>query len=214
MSDRSPKSNRIAELRKQRGLTQQQLADLVDVHWITISKLERGITRLSEEWRERLAKAFDVDVYDISPREKVLPWVHVEGRLFEDGSVDDITADEQQQFQISSAYFINPDYRWLEVGDNAFWPWLQPGDLVCMAALQIDELESHVGRLCAGWFDIEGVEAMAVGILEIGSTRGTFTIQRIGQPPIRDVKLTSASVFAMTLYDVLSGRAAIRHIAD
>ena len=34
--------NRIAEERKARGMTQQQLADAVGAHWITISKLERG----------------------------------------------------------------------------------------------------------------------------------------------------------------------------
>lgn len=52
--------NRIAEGRKTRGMTQQELGDAVGAHWITISKLERGRIKLTTEWLERLAKPLGV----------------------------------------------------------------------------------------------------------------------------------------------------------
>src|SRR5262245_16959134 len=57
---RKPSKNRIAEIRNARGMTQQELADQVGAHWITISKLERGIIKLTTEWMEKLAKPLSV----------------------------------------------------------------------------------------------------------------------------------------------------------
>lgn len=50
-------ANRIAELRKDRRKTQAQVAELLDCHWITISKLERGEIALTHEWMIKLAWA-------------------------------------------------------------------------------------------------------------------------------------------------------------
>ena len=52
--------NRIAKVRNARGMTQQELADQVGAHWITISKLERGIIKLTTEWMEKLAPPLGV----------------------------------------------------------------------------------------------------------------------------------------------------------
>ena len=62
----SPK-NRIAEERLARGMTQQQLADAVGAHWITISKLERGRIKLTTDWLEKLAKPLGVRAGDLLP---------------------------------------------------------------------------------------------------------------------------------------------------
>lgn len=54
--------NRIKELRKQAGLSQQELSDQVGVIRKTISNWERGCNRVSPEHAESLAKYFNVSI--------------------------------------------------------------------------------------------------------------------------------------------------------
>src|SRR6185312_8214815 len=39
------RADQVKALREAKGMTQQQLADAIGVHWITISKIERGIMK-------------------------------------------------------------------------------------------------------------------------------------------------------------------------
>lgn len=57
--------NRIADLRRWAGLTQQQLAEKCDYSVEFISLLERGINSPSLEGLERLAAAFAVPIRDL-----------------------------------------------------------------------------------------------------------------------------------------------------
>ncbi|VTP85985.1 helix-turn-helix transcriptional regulator [Streptococcus equi] len=54
--------NRIKELRKEAGLSQQELADQLGIMRQTISNWERGINSLRPENSERLARVFKVSV--------------------------------------------------------------------------------------------------------------------------------------------------------
>ena len=60
---------RVAEnlrrLRKERGLSQEAMAELADFHRTYISQLERCITNISLDGLERLASALHVDVRDL-----------------------------------------------------------------------------------------------------------------------------------------------------
>jgi len=60
---------RVAEnlrrLRKERGLSQEAMAELADFHRTYVSQLERCITNISLDGLERLASALGVDVLDI-----------------------------------------------------------------------------------------------------------------------------------------------------
>ena len=56
---------RIAELRKARQLTQEQLAEAVDCSVEFISLVERGVNAPSVSGLERFAKALKVDVQDL-----------------------------------------------------------------------------------------------------------------------------------------------------
>jgi len=51
--------NRIKEIRKDRGLSQEQLADAVHTTKATISKLEKGDIQLTMEWMRKLARALE-----------------------------------------------------------------------------------------------------------------------------------------------------------
>lgn len=53
-------ANNLRMIREQRSLTQEQLAQLVGCHWITISKLERSEMHLTHQWMVRLASPLGV----------------------------------------------------------------------------------------------------------------------------------------------------------
>ncbi|MBO9377696.1 helix-turn-helix domain-containing protein [Sphingomonas histidinilytica] len=57
--------NNIRSIRIERGLTQQQLADAVGVHFTTIAKLERSMRRLSADWIVKIADALNVQPGEI-----------------------------------------------------------------------------------------------------------------------------------------------------
>lgn len=64
-----PARQRIAEniqrIRKERGLSQEQLAELADFHRTYVSQLERRVTNISIDGLERLALALEVDVVEL-----------------------------------------------------------------------------------------------------------------------------------------------------
>lgn len=63
---------RVAEnlrrLRKDRGLSQEVMAELADFHRTYVSQLERCVTNISLDGLERLANALHVDVLDLLAR--------------------------------------------------------------------------------------------------------------------------------------------------
>jgi plasmid maintenance system antidote protein VapI len=56
-------SNRVASIREANGMTQAALAEKLDCHWITVSKLERGEIKLTHDWMVRLGDALGVRPY-------------------------------------------------------------------------------------------------------------------------------------------------------
>jgi DNA-binding XRE family transcriptional regulator len=60
-----PVFNRVEELRISRGLTRQQLADVVGVHYQTIGYLERGEYSPSLILALKIAKALDAEIPEI-----------------------------------------------------------------------------------------------------------------------------------------------------
>ena len=56
---------RIQELRKMRGLTQAQFAELLDVEIVTISRIETGNRFPQKENLESIAKILNVDIKEL-----------------------------------------------------------------------------------------------------------------------------------------------------
>lgn len=204
MTKTPPSSNRIAELRKDKGFTQQALADAIGSHWITVSKLERGIMRLTDEWRSKIAEALEVDQWDLVVGARLLPQINVEARIYPDGSIELVDPDDNTATaRITTQFFTFPGFRWLEVMEDALWPWYQNGDFICVLHIDPDEIKDHVGRLCLIWFKGEdGGEDVAVGMLGNGSRPGVFDLQRSGLMPLRDIVPTDFAVVSMAIYDV------------
>lgn len=61
--------NRIKELRKLRGLTQEQLALLVGCNQGVIQKIEKGITKLNIDWMRCLADALECEAWELLPKD-------------------------------------------------------------------------------------------------------------------------------------------------
>lgn len=57
--------NRIAEFRKAKGYTQQQLADMIGVHWITMSKFERSKVKLPKKYLSELAPLLGASISEL-----------------------------------------------------------------------------------------------------------------------------------------------------
>lgn len=58
-------NNRIADLRKAKGMTQDQLADAIGTTVNNLGKLERGARRLNEDWINKIAAALGCDPSEI-----------------------------------------------------------------------------------------------------------------------------------------------------
>ena len=58
-------SNRIKEFRKKKGLSQEQLAEMLDTSSGQISSLETGKRRLNYTWMQRIAEALDCEVHEL-----------------------------------------------------------------------------------------------------------------------------------------------------
>jgi len=55
----------LKSLRKARGLSQEQTAELADFHRTYVSQLERCVTNISVDGLERLAEGLGVDIVDL-----------------------------------------------------------------------------------------------------------------------------------------------------
>ena len=97
-------ANRLAELRKQKGLSQEELADKLQVSRQAISKWERGEASPDTDNLIELAKIYEVSLDELvglssSPKEEAKPEVK-EGVVIDDDGVH-ITDDEGNRVEVS-----------------------------------------------------------------------------------------------------------------
>lgn len=65
LGNNDPMKNRVKELRKAKGLTQPQLAELIGTTKNQLIKLESGDRRLSDHWANRIAPHLGVQPYEL-----------------------------------------------------------------------------------------------------------------------------------------------------
>ena len=63
----------VRRLRKERGLSQEQMADLANFHRTYVSQLERCVTNISVGGLEKLAMALGVDILDLLAKIDPIP---------------------------------------------------------------------------------------------------------------------------------------------
>jgi transcriptional regulator with XRE-family HTH domain len=185
-------TNNIAKVRKQRGLSQQQLADKVGAHVITISNLERGRAPLTSEWMERLSIALRVDESLLLKMERPLR-VFVGAELTANRLIfweaEDIENSENMQFSVAIAEtpgnFSADSHRWAVLRDASLYPVFQELDVVRVVPVlenNEDEFEWAKQRLCIVM--PRGKEEIYVGYLSRESVEGHLKVNRIVGPPI------------------------------
>jgi transcriptional regulator with XRE-family HTH domain len=177
--------NRIASLRKARGLTQQELADAVGAHWITISKLERGRASLSSDWRDKLARALGVSPRDLLPDTGTVVFSEPEAR---------ISAGIQPFAELERVRFA--------IDNSTYEPFLHPGDAVLLSPWwHLDEKQRKKleGRLC--YFN-GGKTAGAFGFLYPGKKSRTYDLFWLGGRTVTGAKARGLFWVTAVLLDV------------
>lgn len=166
--------NRIAEVRKARGMTQQQLADAVGSHWITISKLERGRIRLTTDWLERLAKPLGVGERDLLSG---TTGSTAYGAVF--GKPTVAFSKPLLYLREGGDSLFEPES--LRIDGPAYEPFLHEGDTVFLAPLRsIDRIEQKrlEGRLC---FSDVGTKLILAGFLYSSKKSNTYDLFWLGR---------------------------------
>lgn len=189
MADRT---NRIADVRKRAGLSQQDLAERVGSHWITISKLERGKMQLTAAWLERLSEALGADIMDFLPAGPAIPRrvVIVRGKINPDGSI--ISRDDGWDDSIAVPADGADDALsyWLTCEGDAFFPFCSSGDAIRFVSVDKDHADYGLGRICHVATE-DGRQL--VGILA-EDPKGGFSITLPGQRPTREIAISTIGI--------------------
>ncbi|MFG1276576.1 helix-turn-helix domain-containing protein [Xanthobacter autotrophicus] len=140
--EKSP-SNRIAAIRKAKKLSQQQLAERVGSHWITISKLERGKMQLTALWASRLAEALGVPMKEFFTATDELRELPISGRIT--GGVYVEKFDDPITKNI--AQIDDAGIEWLEISGDDLNPYFHHGDAIGVWNVHDEDMRRVVGRV-------------------------------------------------------------------
>lgn len=188
--------NRIAQIRKQRGMSQQDLADAIGAHWVTVSKLERGKLPLSEEWAEKIATALKVDEIALNLEQSIKARIYVDTVVLE-GRSRGLVSREPLPLELGTGVGSTGDALWALVADGSLYPFFQPGDVLRLV-VQIEDPSQFVGRLCLIRPSHEAKHH--IGFLENGTEPGKFTIRRLSGPPILNIGIEIIAVVERAIY--------------
>jgi len=174
---------RIREIRKQKGLTLQQVADLAGTTAQTIGRLETGMRTLSLKWVNRIAKALDVEPSSLL----TLPEkgdIEILGKVGKKGNV------MLQNFGTVSLRLTGSQP--VAVTITANMGEYRQGDSVVCEGVAANAIEGAVGRDCL--IELEGGER-CLAKLAYGSKKGVYSLFPVGGtgPVITDCKVVSAA---------------------
>ncbi len=114
MSYSSDMTNRIKELRRLRGLTQDNLGKLVGTGRSQVVKLERGERRLTVEWMRRLARALECHPADLLVTDPSTEGFGDVGADYAHASEHQITdrasSPKPRQGSMNRSYAAEPDF--------------------------------------------------------------------------------------------------------
>lgn len=194
-------ANRIHELRISRRWSQPELAEKVGAHWVTISKLERGHMKLTQEWMERLAQALGVEPAELISDAPLVRTVYVNGHLNDKGIV---ASDLEVEDSIGLAYQLQlgvdePDKtEWYFVNSDAYYPVLSNGDLIRFTYTYPFVADSCIGKLCLVTIK-DRSHAKMVGVLNNSGTPGLYDLHVVGGAPLRRVAIENLAVASLAV---------------
>lgn len=179
--------NKISEIRRQKKVTQQQLADRLGVHVITVSKLERGVMQLTGSWINRLATALEVSEAEIWGGFQLVS-MGASGRLTTGDRVT-VVDPENNRFSSYRSLLGEPDSRWLHVQDNALLPFFGEGDLVqfSLAGLDLQTVGIFDGRLCM--YAAEGNDDILIGSVDKQISASVYDLRSMNGRQMKEVRV-------------------------
>ncbi|MBM7322403.1 helix-turn-helix transcriptional regulator [Agrobacterium sp. S2] len=197
-------TNRIAEIRKRMGLTQAQLAEKVGVHWITISKLERGQIQFSDDWKDRLAEALNVEPDVLLPVNRRLTSIEVAGEIMPGGIVEQYTDDEGiHTYTLWNGAFHALHRVWYYVNTNALAPLFHDEDLLCFARNDGIEPSRLMNRFCMILAtDEAGGDRTLFGYPHMTAQSDRYTVVPPSGPPIQNVRIHFLFPLVTVFYNV------------
>lgn len=180
--------NKIAEIRRKKKITQQDLADRLGVHVITVSKLERGVMQLTSSWLERLAEALGVSELEV--------WggftgrhIEANARIYENGRIA-VVDPERNEFMS----YLNPlgDFssKWLHVRDNSLLPFFGEADLVQFTVPLVEGLEGDDlfnGRICM--YALDEQDTLNLGVMEKKNEDGTYNLRSLNGRQMKGINI-------------------------
>jgi transcriptional regulator with XRE-family HTH domain len=184
-------NNRIAELRQKKGLSQEDLAELVGTSGQQIGRLENGARKLTTEWMDKLAPALGVRRRDLL-QDHLVPVVGYVGAgatmhyyAFADSPDEFVPMPEN-----GNENTVAVEVRGSSLG-SIFDTWLVYYDKV-----QASPTQDLIGKLCVvGLAD----DRVLVKRLRKGSAPGLYNLESNTEGLIEDVEITwAARVKTMT----------------
>ncbi|WP_375790897.1 helix-turn-helix domain-containing protein [Bradyrhizobium sp. vgs-9] len=192
--------NRIAEWRKKRGMTQQQLADAIGSHWITVSKLERGKMQLTHEWADKIGEALRVITPRLTYFDDKKTIIYVQG-IISNGESHGLKSKEDLPLEIRTNQRDQVGDFWCIVGDDSLYPVFRLGDallLTICSGLDDDPYENYLDSLCL--IRPKGVERHIIAILDRARAKGKFTAKPLNGPPIKDFEIEILAVVQQAFF--------------
>lgn len=181
-------TNNIAEIRRKKKITQQQLADKLGVHVITVSKLERGVMQLTGSWLERLSEALDAPQMDIWGGFQLFG-MDASARLH-DGERIEVVDPEENRFSA----FRNPlgdfDAKWIHVQDDTMLPFFGEGDLLQFTLTsdrEMSVIDQFRGRLCM--YNLAGETDLFIGTIHKVHSEKMFDIKSMNGRTMKNVEI-------------------------
>src|ERR671932_2694682 len=90
----------VKRLRKERGWSQQRLADEANINKVTLIRIEHGVGNPGIDTLEKLAKALDIEIADFFPKAQVPLWpeapVERRGAAYEQMSPEELRQSQAQ----------------------------------------------------------------------------------------------------------------------
>lgn len=129
------KTNRIREVRDQRGLTLEQLAEKAGFSESYLSRMESGGRNVSLKNLARIAAALGVPDRELVPEDEefVGHVVGVIGDIAAGGRIDvnsDHFSEAEPLFEIKVPFSVPSDAVALRVSGDSMWPRYDPGDVI------------------------------------------------------------------------------------
>lgn len=138
--------NRIAEARKTKGVTQQELADRLGIHSVTMSKLERGKMQLTTKWINRIAEALGIDAAEVWTPTSYEERIFLAGGIAA-GGIQDWDLENQSGYSLKTEDFFDQSSYWIGVADESLSPFFHWGDALKFTIYEGADFGMCVNRL-------------------------------------------------------------------